>query len=362
MQITAAVQRQLDAPPVLESLELDAPRGADVLVRIIASGICHTDLIAPRFLPLPAVLGHEGAGIVEQVGPQVTKVRPGDRVVLTFPSCGSCSRCLAAEPAYCAATQALWYSGGRADGSRTLRAGATPVHGAFFQQSSFATWALAVERNVVRVPDDLPLELLAPLGCGVQTGAGAVVNTFGLRSGASLAVFGAGGVGLAAVMAAAVLGAGRIIAVDTNPDRLELARRLGATHTVDARDDDVAARVVALSGDGVQFSLETSASVQGFQAALDCLAKRGTCGVVAVPQLGAPITFSPRPLLAGRRIVGIIEGDAVPDLFIPQLIDWYRAGRLPIEAISESFDFARIDDALAAGASGRVVKPILRMA
>jgi aryl-alcohol dehydrogenase len=362
MQITAAVQRQLDGPPALEALELDAPRGDDVLVRIVACGICHTDLIAPRFLPLPAVLGHEGAGIVEQVGPRVTKVRPGDHVVLSFPSCGGCARCLAAEPAYCAATQSLWYSGGRADGSPTLRAGATPVHGAFFQQSSFATHALAMERNVVRVPDDLPLALLAPLGCGIQTGAGAVVNTFGLRAGATLAVFGAGGVGLAAIMAAVLLGAGTIVAVDINPDRLELARRLGATHTVDARDGDVAARIIALTGDGVQFSLETSASVPGFQGALDCLAKRGTCGVVAVPQLGAPFSFSPRPLLAGRRIVGIIEGDAVPDLFIPRLVDWYRAGRLPLEAISESFDFTAIGAALAAGASGRVVKPILRMA
>lgn len=362
MQITAAVQRSIDGPPTLEPLELDAPRDDDVLVRIVACGICHTDLMAPRFLPRPLVLGHEGAGVVAAVGPRVRKVRPGDRVVLSFPSCGSCPRCLGAEPAYCAATQSLWYSGRRADGSPTLSNADGPVHGAFFQQSSFATHALAIERNVVRVPDDVPLELLGSLGCGVQTGAGAVINTFQLGTGSTLAVFGAGGVGLSAIMAAKIAGADTIIAADTNPARLELALQVGATHTVDARDGDVAARIVALSGEGVQFSLETSATVPGFQGALDCLAKRGTAGMVAVPQLGAPFTFTARPILAGRRIVGIIEGDAVPDLFIPRLIDWYRAGRLPLEAISEYFDFARIGEALAAGTSGRVVKPILRMA
>jgi aryl-alcohol dehydrogenase len=362
MHITAAVQRSIDGPPTLEPLDLDAPRDDDVLVRIVACGICHTDLMAPRFLPLPLVLGHEGAGIVAAVGPRVRKVRPGDRVVLSFPSCGTCARCLGAEPAYCANTQSLWYSGRRADGSPTLSNADGPVHGAFFQQSSFATHALAIERNVVKVPDDVPLELLGSLGCGVQTGAGAVINTFQLGTGSTLAVFGAGGVGLSAIMAAKIAGADTIIAADTNPARLELALQVGATHTVDARDGDVAARIVALTGEGVQFSLETSATVPGFQGALDCLAKRGTAGMVAVPQLGAPFTFTARPILAGRRIVGIIEGDAVPDLFIPRLVDWYRAGRLPLEAISEYFDFARIGDALAAGASGRVVKPILRMA
>lgn len=362
MQITAAVHRSADAPPVLETLELDAPRDGDVLVRVLASGICHTDIMAPRFLPLPAVLGHEGAGIVEAVGPAVRKVRPGDRVVMSFPSCGGCPSCLAAEPAYCAATQQLWYSGGRGDGSRTLTAGGGPVHGAFFQQSSFATHALATERNVVKLPDDVPLELMGPLGCAVQTGAGAVVNTFRMGPGARLAVIGAGGVGLSAVMGARIMGAARIVVVDTNAERLELARRLGATDVVDAREGDVAARIVALTKGGVEFSLETSAAVEGFQAALDCLGKRGTCGVVAVPQLGAPISFAPRALLAGRRMVGIIEGDAVPDLFIPRLVEWYRAGLLPLEAMSGWFDFARIGEALAASREGRLVKPILRMA
>lgn len=361
MQITAAVHRSPAAPPVLESLELDAPRDDDVLVRIVACGICHTDLMAAPFLPQPLVLGHEGAGVVVAVGSRVRKVKPGDHVVLTFPSCGTCARCLAAEPAYCADTMALWYSGRRRDGSVTLRDAAGPVHGAFFQQSSFATHALAIERNVVRVPDDVPLRLLGTLGCGVQTGAGAVINTFGLGTGSTLAVFGAGGVGLAAVMAARIAGADTVIAVDPNPARLELALALGATHAVDPRDGEAAARIVALTGEGVQFSLETSATVAGFQGAVDCLAKRGTCGIVAVPDRGAPFTFTARPLLAGRRLVGIIEGDAVPDLFIPRLVAWYRAGRLPLEAISECFDFARIADALAAGASGRVVKPVLCM-
>ncbi len=361
MRITAAVQRAPDKDPVLESLDLDECGQDDILVRVVASGICHTDLMAPRFLPLPAVLGHEGAGIVERVGNRVRKVRPGDRVVMSFPSCGACANCLEAAPAYCAATQTLWYSGGRPDGTPTLRNAEGPVHGAFFQQSSFATHTLATERNVVKVADDLPLELLGPLGCGVQTGAGAVVHSLRVGTGASLAVFGAGGVGLSAVMAARICGAGMIIAVDTRPERLALALRLGATHVLDAREGDVAGRIRGLRPDGVQFSLETSATVEGFQGALDCLAKRGTCGLVAVPQLGAPFSFRPIPLLAGRRLMGIIQGDAVPDLFIPRLLDWYRAGVLPLEAMSEYFDFADIATALGASRDGRVVKPILRM-
>jgi len=362
MHITAAVQRAADTDPLLETVDLDECRQDDILVRIVASGICHTDLMAPRFLPLPAVLGHEGAGIVERVGARVRKVRPGDRVVMSFPSCGACGNCLEAAPAYCAATQSLWYSGGRPDGSRTLGIGGEPLHGAFFQQSSFATYALATERNVVQVADDLPLELLGPLGCGVQTGAGAVVNSLRVGTGATLAVFGAGGVGLSAIMAARICGAATIIAVDTRPERLDLALRLGATHVIDAREGDSAGRIRALRPDGVRFSLETSASVEGFQSALDCLAKRGTCGIVAVPQLGAPFSFRPIPLLAGRRLLGIIEGDAVPDLFIPRLLDWYRAGLLPLEAMSGYFDFADIARALAASRDGGVVKPILRMA
>jgi len=362
VQITAAVHRHADQPPALEQLVLDDPRAGEVLVRIVACGICHTDLIAPRYLPLPAVMGHEGAGIVEATGPGVSKVKPGDRVVLTFPSCGNCGCCLDAEPGYCAESQSLWYSGRRADGTPTLTGSDGPVHGAFFQQSSFATYALATERNIVKAPADLPLEMLGPFGCAVQTGAGAVLNTFRAGAGSRLAVFGAGGVGLSAIMAARIAGAGTIVAIDTNPERLELARRLGATHTVDARDGDVARRVEGAAGGGVQFSLETSASVDGFQAALDCLAKRGVCGIVAVPQLGAPFSFAPRALLGGRSIVGIVEGDSVPDLFLPRLFDWYRAGRLPVELISESFDFGRVADALRASQEGRVVKPILRMA
>jgi aryl-alcohol dehydrogenase len=357
----AWVQRTAGADPVREALQLADPRDDEIVVRLVATGICHTDLLAPQFIAPPAVFGHEGCGLVEAIGRGVTKVRVGDPVALTFGSCGACRACLEAEPAYCADFAQIQYGGARRDGSAILSDASGPVRGAFFAQSSFATRALVTERSVVRLPADFPLELAAPLGCGVQTGAGAVLNALAARAGDDLAVFGAGSVGLSAVMAAKIAGCARIIAVDINPARLELALELGATHVFDAREDDVAARIRALTGDGVRYSLETAGAETSFRAAIDCLAKRGTCGLVAVPNLGKPLSFAPAPLLHGRRLVGIIEGSSVPDVFIPQLIRHHLAGRLPFDRMVSWYDFDALPAALADATAGRAIKPIVRM-
>ena len=234
MKIRAAVLPAPHSSFAIEELELDEPRSNEVLVRIVATGICHTDLsVVEQDLPAPTpiVLGHEGAGVVERVGSDVRHVAPGDHVVLTFPSCGTCAKCVAGRAYFCEQILALALAGVRTDGSPTVRASDHPVCGCFFGQSSFATHALAYARNTVKVPREAPLEMLAPLGCGIQTGAGTVLNVLKPGGSDTIAVFGCGAVGLAAVMAAHLSGCRTIIAVDRVDSRLELARDLGATHT-----------------------------------------------------------------------------------------------------------------------------------
>lgn len=359
--ISAAVTRSADAPPTIEDVELAPPRDDEVVVRLVATGVCHTDLFAPRLCPLPAVFGHEGAGIVERVGARVGKLRRGDRVVMTFGSCGHCRHCTGDAPAYCEHGHHLQFGGARDDGSTTLARAGEPIHGSFFQQSSFATYALGTERNVVPLACDMPLELAAPFGCGVQTGAGAVLRSLRAPAGSSIAVFGAGSVGLSAIMAARYAGLGPIIAVDIHPARLELARELGATHAIDAREGDVVQRIQAIARGGVMYSLESSAALPALNDAIACLARRGECALVTVPALGAPVPFSLLPLLSGgRRLIAVLEGDSVPATFIPQLAAMHHAGQLPVERLVANYDFADIGRALADAGAGRVVKPILR--
>lgn len=360
--VSAAVLRDPAADFVIEDVTLDEPRDGEVLVRLVASGICHTDLAFRGIVPLPVVLGHEGAGIVEAVGANVKKTKPGDHVVLSFGSCGICTGCISGTPHLCQDNLKLQFACERADGSPTMSQNGDTVRGAFFQQSSFATHALATERNTVVVPPDAPLELLGPLGCGIQTGAGAVLNSFDMRSGAGFAVFGAGAVGLSAVMAAVVAGADPIIATDVNAERLALALELGATHTIDAETGDVAAQIQAITGGGADFALETSSDEQAFHDLIECLAIGGTCGVVTTPRRGQPFPFSSRNLLVrAPTVMGILQGSSVPDLFIPRLVALHQDGRFPIERLATFYPFTDINTAIADAEAGLAIKPILRM-
>lgn len=360
---TAAVVPEIGAPFALTDVTLDAPRPDEVVVRLVAAGLCHTDLSVRAGKlpsPFPVVLGHEGAGIVEEVGYRVTSVAPGDKVLLSFTSCGACGNCLAGHPAYCAGFLPLNFGGARADGTGTLNGADGPIAGHFFGQSSFATYALADERSLVKVAPDAPLDLLAPLGCGIQTGAGTVLNVLRPEIGSTLAVFGVGAVGLAAVMAAALGGPSRIVAVDVVPERLELARELGATDVVDARGDGVAAALRDLTGGaGVDYAVEASGNVGALSAAIDALALRGTCAIVGAPAFGTTVPVDVNGLLGGKRIVGVTEGDADPRRFVPLLADLVARGALPLEKLVRRYPFADIEKAVLATERGEVVKAVL---
>jgi aryl-alcohol dehydrogenase len=364
--ITAAVIRRKGGPFRLERLRLDAPRADEVQVRLAASGICHTDLVM-RDDPGPGaiVLGHEGAGVVERVGRGVRKLAPGDHVVLSFLSCGACRFCTEGRPARCRCLLDLNFSGTRPDGSTPLRASGKPgrrVRGRFFAQSSFATHALAHERSAVKVPKDVPLELLGPLGCGIQTGAGAVMNSLAVDAGSSFAVFGAGGVGLSAVMAVRVVGAATIVAVDRVASRLQLAAELGATLTVNARHEDAVTAIRAATGDGADFTLDTTGNPQVIRQAVAALGPSGACGILGASPEGATLGAAIDDVLGGSKSIrGIIEGDSVPDLFIPKLIELFREGRFPFDRLVRFYDFEAINQAVRDSEAGTTVKPILRI-
>jgi aryl-alcohol dehydrogenase len=366
MRVTAAVLRERGQPFVVEELELDEPRTDEVLVRLVGVGICHTDLFHRDHVPgpLPVVFGHEGAGVVERVGDGVTRLRPGDHVVLSFDSCGGCRNCRRGMPAYCADLGVLNGGGTRRDGSTSLRGREGPVHGHFFGQSSFATHALASERNAVKVRADAPLELLGPLGCGLQTGAGAVLNALRPPPGSSIAVFGAGSVGLSAVMAAATTGCATIIAVDIKPARLELARSLGATQVLNGAEVDVVDAIRSITAGGADFALETAGagSPALVRQAVECLTTPGVCGLVGAAPLAMEVTLGYWNLLIGRTVRGIVQGDSVPHVFIPALVDLHARGRFPFDRLVSFYRLDEINRAAAHSEDGVVVKPVLRTA
>lgn len=365
MKVRAAVARATRAPLSMETLELEDPREGEICVRLVATGVCHTD-IAMRDqvfpVPQPVVLGHEGAGVVERVGKAVTKVAPGDHVLMSFNSCGSCPSCLEHEPAYCHDFFGRNFAAQRADGSSALSASGSLIHGNFFGQSSFATHALCQEYNVVRVPQDVPLDVLAPLACGVQTGAGSIINALKVGAGDSVVIFGTGSVGLSAVLAARLTGAGTIVAVDLNPERLQLAREFGATHAIDAGREDVVEAIGRATDGGANFTLDTTGVASVVRRAVDVLAPRGTCGILAASTPGTEVAIDLIHLMtAGRRFRGIVEGESNPPVFIPSLIRLYQQGRFPFDRMISYYDFEQINEAIADSEHGRCVKAVVRM-
>ncbi|WP_206243785.1 NAD(P)-dependent alcohol dehydrogenase [Novosphingobium terrae] len=365
--LTAAVVRDKGAPFQLEQGTIGQPAPREVLVRVVATGVCHTDIIIRDQYypsPLPAVLGHEGSGVVEAIGSDVVGFAVGDHVVMSFMSCGTCRPCQNGHPAHCGDFFALNFGGGRGDGSTaTCDSHGALVHDHFFGQSSFGTYAIAHERNLVKVARDAPLELLGPLGCGIQTGAGAVLKAMAVPAGSSFAAFGSGAVGLSAVMAARVAGATTIIAVDVTQSRLDLALELGATHVVNSREVDPVEAIREITGGGVDYTLESSGRPAVLRQAIDCLGIMGTCGIVGAPPLGTEASIDVNYVMVpGKRIMGIVEGDAVPQTFIPQLIALHAQGRFPFDRLVTFYDFADINQAVADSESGKTIKPILRIA
>ncbi|MCX5402085.1 NAD(P)-dependent alcohol dehydrogenase [Streptomyces sp. NBC_00102] len=358
-RVRAAVVEAPGAPFTVRDVELEDPRPREALVRMTAVGVCHTDLAMRESWPrqlMPMVFGHEGAGLVEAVGEEVTGVAPGDRVCLTFARCGACGECAAGHPAYCHAAQALNFSGGRDDGSTPLSLDGAPLRAGFFGQSSFATYAVVHERGLVKIPADLPDEVAAPLGCGGQTGAGTVLNRLRPPPGSSLVVLGAGGVGLSALMAAVAVGCDPVVAVDPVASRRALAVELGA-HAALPPGDGLVAELRDLTGGGARYVVETTGRPEMARQAVVALRPRGELALLG---LGGEVTFDVMGLLAkGVRVHGVIEGDSDPGTFVPELIGLYRRGLFPVGRLVTTFPFEEIGAAVAAMRDGSAVKPVL---
>ena len=365
MQITAAVFEELDAPFSVDEVEIDEPRAGEVIVRVVAAGVCHTDALAQHGdlpFPAPGVLGHEGAGVVESVGDGVASIRPGMKVVIGWPSCGACRNCLDGEPRYCLQLGPLVTRGGRADGSTALRRrDGSALHSHFFGQSSFATRAIVDANALVAVPDDAPIELLGPLACGIGTGAGAVLNALRPSLGSSLVVYGVGAVGLAAVMAAACTGVTRLVAVDVHEHRLRLAQELGATDSVNASTTNPVDAVAEICAGPADFALDCTGNVEVLRQAADSVGMRGTVALIGGAPAHAEFTLDHLTTLWGKHVVGILGGERRSETLIRALIDLNRQGRFPYERLITEFPLEQVNEAFAASHSGEVIKPILRM-
>ncbi|TDC69524.1 NAD(P)-dependent alcohol dehydrogenase [Actinomadura sp. GC306] len=357
MRVTAAVLDRPGEPLALRDVELGPPRPDEVLVRLSAVGICATDLEFAAFFEAPAVLGHEGAGIVEKVGDRVTSVAPGDHVALSFASCGRCRPCLTGTPGYCLSFDALNFSGRRPDGSSAVSLGGTEINAHFLGQSAFADHVVAPERAVVPIGKDADLTLAGPFGCGFQTGAGGVLNVLRPAPGSSIAIFGAGSVGIASVLAAALSGCTTVAVVDLNAERLATARSLGATHGVTG-GEGAAEELRSIAPDGFDYVLETTGRADVLRTGVEALAPLGHCGVIGVGP-SQEMTFDWRSVLNGRTITGIIGGGAIPQVFVPELLRLHAAGRFPVHEIVEHFPFERIGEAVDAAKSGTIGKAVL---
>lgn len=361
MKIQAAVLEEKDGPFIFKEIEIGELHADEVLVRIVSTGICHTDAFVrqhPEGSQLPLVLGHEGAGVIEKIGSGVEGLKAGDRVIMSYPLCGHCDNCHNGHPAYCNYNMQLSFSGARLDGTNAYLKG---VHGHFFAQSSFATYSVATERNVIKIPDDVPLELMAPLGCGFQTGAGAVLNSLKVSPGESIAIFGSGAVGLAAVMASKIAGATTIIAVDISDERLKTALELGATHVINGTKQDTKQRILEITKNGPKYIIELTGRPNMLAMANEVVAQLGTVALIAASAPGTTAPIEMMTLLNGRTIRGIVQGDSVPKIFLPKLIEYYKAGKFPFDKLVKFYDFKDIEQAFEDSKSGVTVKPILRI-
>lgn len=368
MRIRAAVTPALNAPMVIEDVLLDDPGPGEALVRIIASGVCHTDAITRAGdlpMPLPGILGHEGAGVVEAVGDGVTAVEPGDGVVIGWPSCGECRHCRGGQPRYCLRLGEAIGAGARLRGPRAgtsgyRRADGGPLAGHFFGQSSLASHSLVDADALVPIPVGMDVALMGPLACGIATGAGAIMNTARPGPGASVVIYGAGAVGLAAVLAAALSPATRIVAVDRHASRLRTARRFGATDVVQAGDDAVAV-VHEICGGPADIALECTGVIPVVRQAVDSVGMLETCLLIGGAPAGAEFAVDHLTTLWGKRIVGTLGGSGRSRELIGSLMDLYAQGRFPFHEMIEFFDLDQIERAMAASAAGEVLKPVIRM-
>jgi aryl-alcohol dehydrogenase len=364
MEITAAVVKEKGGSFNLQKLKLEEPRPNEVLVRIVATGTCHTDMAArDNFLGssdfFPIVLGHEGAGIVEKVGAAVTGLAVGDHVVMTFGFCGHCVNCKSGKPAYCEKFMPLNFGGCRLDGSHSHHDhDNNGIKDNFFSQSSFATYAIGDQNNVIKVPKEAPLEILGPLGCGIQTGAGAIINSLKVKAGSSVVISGSGAVGLAALLAAKACSATTIVAVDINEDRLNFALELGATHVVNSKKENVIEALQKIEPKGFDFGFDTTGRNDVINNSLAVLKSAGEMGIVGVAE--KPLEIEMNGYVArGIQLKGIVEGDSVPGEFIPAMVKMYMNGQFPFDKLIKKYKFEDINQAIDDSEHGRTIKPVI---
>jgi aryl-alcohol dehydrogenase len=364
VKIKAAVVRHPGAPFAIEEVELASPKETEVLVKIVACGVRHTDAVArdqDMPVPLPAVLGHEGSGVVEAVGSHVRDLQPGDHVVLTVYSCGRCEACMTGHPSQCIHAFPTSFLGMYEDGTKRLLKDGEELS-AFFAQSSFATYAIADERNAVKIDADVDLALMGPLGCGIQTGAGTIMNKLKPQPGSAMVVFGCGAVGLSAIMAAKIMGASPIIGVDTVASRLDLAKELGAHVALNGLEEqDLVGKIQEITGGGAEYSLDTTGVEELVNQALICLKPLGSCAIVASSGDRAfkiPLQYA--LMGVGKTLMGVVEGDAIPKLFIPKLVKLYKEGLFPLDKLETFYDFDEINQAFEDSKTGKTIKPVLR--
>ncbi|QQT46635.1 Aryl-alcohol dehydrogenase [Sphingobacterium multivorum] len=366
MEITAAVLTESQKEFKIQTVELEEPRADEILVKIVATGLCHTDIaVRDQQLPFPTpgILGHEGAGIVEKVGVNVTKVKAGDHVILAPGACGVCEQCISGHPSYCESFFTLNFSGKRPDGSSAHHSHGKKIGDFFFNQSSFATYALTDQRSVVKVSKDVDIALMGPLGCGIQTGAGTVLNVARPNVGDTIAVTGVGPVGLSAIMAAKAAGCSIIIAIDINDDRLAFAKDLGATDTVNSKTYPETAKYIRenIAPAGLHHAVDTTAINPVINQLVKAMKVNGTVYTVGVMKAGGKLEIDYMPFSLGISIKAVVEGDSLPDLFIPKLIQMYQDGIFPFDKMVKFYTLDQINEAVEDAEKGKTLKAIIRM-
>lgn len=363
MKVKAAVVNKVNGPYEFEELELQEIQHDEVIVKVVASGICHSDealRVGDAEYPLPVVLGHEGAGIIEKIGASVKGFKVGDQVVMAYNSCGSCPSCRTGHPSSCVEWTVLNMSGGRADGSPVFKKADGSAVSNFFTQSSFATHTITNVHNLIKVEADADLRLVGPLGCGFLTGAGTVVNGLKPSVGESIVVFGTGAVGLGALMTAKIEGCGKIIAVDIHDSRLDIAKELGATHTINSKTEDLAARISEITdGAGANYSIDTTGVSAVMKASLDVLGIQGIAAPVAVTPNSIEMNTFMDLVLLNKTIKGVLMGDSIPQLAIPKLIEFHKQGQFAFDKLVQFYKFDEINEASADSTSGKTIKPIV---
>jgi len=361
----AAVLYEVNKLLSVEDIQLDEPQGQEVLVRLVGSGVCHSDLHCIKGdmpQPLPIVMGHEGAGVVEKVGPGVTMLQPGDHVVLMVSfSCGKCRYCVEGRPTMCVGNMDTLAMASLPGGVKRLRKGDQEL-GHFMGIASFAEYAVVNERQAVKVRDDAPLEIICLLGCGVSTGIGAAINTAGVRPGESIAVYGCGGVGLSAVMGAKLAGAGKTIAIDTLDKKLEMARNLGADYVINASKEDPQSKVMEITGGGADYAIECIGNVDVMATAMGSIHGGGKCVIMGSAPIGNMLSIAPYEFLLGKTITGGVQGSIRPFIDIPRFVDLFMDGKLPIDRlITKTYSLDEVNEAFEALEKGKVMRSVIKL-